>query len=125
MTLENKSTYNSARDTKYSLLEGKSLYDAKETIDRINRRNSDYNHPDLAISFANSCTVNSADIYTDGQRFIYELLQNADDASNQTNMLDVQITFLGDYVIISHKGEPFTENDVESISSMGTDQKRR
>jgi len=124
MTLENKSTYNSARDTKYSLLEGKSLYDAKETIERISRRNSDYNHPDLAISFANSCTVNSTDIYTDGQRFIYELLQNADDASNQTNMLDVQITFLGDYVIISHKGEPFTENDVESISSMGDGTKK-
>ncbi len=53
------------------------------------------------------------------RRFLYELLQNADDASNQSEMLDVRIDFAGDYVIISHKGEPFSEIDIESISSAG------
>ena len=88
-------------------------------IDNLNRKNSDYNNPELAITTANLCNTISRDINTDSQRFIYELLQNADDASNQTDMLDAQIAFVGDYVIISHKGEPFTEIDIESISSAG------
>lgn len=88
-------------------------------IDNLNQKNSDYNNPESPINTANSCNIISRDINTDSQRFIYELLQNADDASNQTDMLDAQIDFVGDYVIISHKGEPFTEIDIESISSVG------
>ncbi|MBD2458616.1 DUF3883 domain-containing protein [Nostoc sp. FACHB-87] len=88
-------------------------------IENLTRKNSDYNNPELAITTANLCNTISRDINTDSQRFIYELLQNADDASNQAGMLDAQIDFAGDYVIISHKGEPFTEIDIESISSAG------
>lgn len=91
----------------------------KEFIENLNRKNSDYNNPELAITTANLCNTISRDINTDSQRFIYELLQNADDASNQNNKLDVQIDFVGDYVIVSHRGEPFSKIDIESISSAG------
>ncbi|MBD2519192.1 DUF3883 domain-containing protein [Nostoc sp. FACHB-973] len=91
----------------------------KRFIDNLTHNNSDYNNPELAITTANLCNTISRDINTDSQRFIYELLQNADDASNQNNRLDVQIDFVGDYLIISHKGEPFSEIDIESISSAG------
>lgn len=91
----------------------------KEFIDNLNYNNSDYNNPELAIASANMCNTISRDINTDSQRFIYELLQNADDASNKNNRLDIQISFSGDFIIVSHKGEPFSEVDIESISSAG------
>ncbi|WP_254173137.1 sacsin N-terminal ATP-binding-like domain-containing protein [Planktothrix pseudagardhii] len=91
----------------------------KQFIEKLTHNNSDYNNPELAITTANLCDTISRDINTDSQRFIYELLQNADDASNQYNSLDVQIDFVGDYVIVSHKGEPFSKIDIESISSAG------
>jgi hypothetical protein len=61
----------------------------------------------------------SRDIYTDSKRFIYELLQNADDASNNNGKLEIRIDFTDSYIVLSHKGEPFSEIDIESISSVG------
>ena len=60
----------------------------KEFIDNLNHKNSDYNNPELAIASANMCNTISRDINTDSQRFIYELLQNADDASNKNDRLE-------------------------------------
>jgi len=91
----------------------------KQFIENLTRQNSDYNNPELAITTANLCNTISRDINTDSQRFIYELLQNADDASNHNNRLDVQIDFVDNYVIVSHNGEPFSRIDIESISSAG------
>ncbi|MGF1532743.1 MAG: sacsin N-terminal ATP-binding-like domain-containing protein [Bernardetiaceae bacterium] len=91
----------------------------KNFIDDLSQNNANYNNPEQAITTANLCETISKDINTDSQRFLYELLQNADDASNQSEMLDVRIDFMGDYVAISHKGEPFSEIDIESISSAG------
>lgn len=91
----------------------------EQFINKLTVKNSDYNNPEQAITTANLCDTISKDINTDSQRFIYELLQNADDASNETGKLDVQIDFVGEYVVVSHKGEAFSEIDIESISSAG------
>lgn len=91
----------------------------KQFIDNLSQKNADYNNPEQAITTANLCDTISRDINTDSQRFIYELLQNADDASNQYGSLDVQIDFADEYVVISHNGETFSEIDIESISSAG------
>ena len=91
----------------------------KKYIESLCRSKSAYHSPESAIDQANSCDTLSHDIYTDNQRFIYELLQNADDASSEQGVLDFRIDFLGDYLIVSHKGEPFSEVDIESISSVG------
>ncbi len=91
----------------------------KQFIDYLSQKNANYNDPEQAINQANSLQLLSADIYVDSQRFIYELLQNADDASNQYGKLDVQIDFIGTFVVISHKGEAFSEIDIESIASAG------
>lgn len=88
-------------------------------IQNLTQKNSDYNNPEQAITTANLCETISRDINTDSQRFIYELLQNADDASNQNDSLDIQIDFVDSYVIVSHKGEAFSKIDIESISSAG------
>ncbi|WP_157492741.1 ATP-binding protein [Echinicola pacifica] len=92
---------------------------SKKIIEYLSYTNANYNNPEQAITTANLCDTISRDINTDSQRFIYELLQNADDASNQTGTLNVSIDFVGDYVIFSHNGEAFSELDIESISSAG------
>ncbi|WP_338813286.1 ATP-binding protein [Bernardetia sp. Wsw4-3y2] len=88
-------------------------------IEKLSQSNTNYLTPEQAISQANSLDLLSKDIYTDEKRFVYELLQNADDASSASGELDINIDFIDDYIIVSHKGEPFSEIDIESISSAG------
>jgi hypothetical protein len=76
----------------------------KNFIDNLSQNNANYNNPEQAITTANLCDTISRDINTDSQRFIYELLQNADDASNLSGTLDVRVDFVGDFVVVSHKG---------------------
>lgn len=97
---------------------------AKNFIEALSREISNYNNPEQAISQANSCDSLSSDIYTDSKRFIYELLQNADDASSQNGKLDVRIDFVGNYLVVSHQGEPFSEIDIKSICSVGDGNKK-
>lgn len=91
----------------------------QQFIEDLCKLKAAYHSPESAIDQANSCDTLSRDIYTDNQRFIYELLQNADDASCRQGALDLRIDFAGDYLVVSHKGEPFSEVDIESISSVG------
>ena len=96
----------------------------KYFIQSLSQKKSDYKNPEQAIDQANSCDSLSSDIYTDSKRFIYELLQNADDASCKSGKLDFQIDFVGEFIIVSHKGEPFTEIDIKSICSVGDGNKK-
>ena len=91
----------------------------KKFVENLTNNNANYNNPEQAITTANLCDTISRDINTDSQRFIYELLQNADDASCDSGFLDIYIDFLQDSIIVSHKGKPFSEVDIESISSAG------
>ncbi len=92
---------------------------SKLFIDTIRKRKTTFPAPEEAIDKANACNALSRDIYTDNTRFIYELLQNADDASCKSGSLTFNLEFIGDYLVVSHKGNPFDENDVESICSIG------
>ena len=51
-----------------------------EHIKRIFDNNTRYALPEQAINLAESLKSLSRDLYTDSKRFIYELLQNADDS---------------------------------------------
>ncbi|RKO72551.1 DUF3883 domain-containing protein [Sphingobacterium puteale] len=95
------------------------MMNEKEFINNLTQHNSDYNNPELAITTSNLCDTISRDINTDSQRFIYELLQNADDSSNESGSLDVRIDFINEFVVFSHSGAAFTTVDIESISSAG------
>ena len=90
-----------------------------EIIEDIHKRKTTFPAPEEAIDKANACNALSRDIYTDNTRFIYELLQNADDASCKSGSLTFNLEFVGDYLIVSHKGKAFDVNDVESICSIG------
>ena len=102
----------------------KILMEQRLFIDNLSKAKSNYLNPEQAIDQANSCDSLSNDIYTDNKRFIYELLQNADDASCKNGKLDFQINFVDNYIIISHNGELFSEIDIKSICSVGDGNKR-
>lgn len=97
---------------------------AKKIIEQLNKQKSNYTSPESCQDIANSLESLSTDIYTDSKRFIYEMLQNADDASSSSEKLEIQIQIIGQYLVISHKGEMFTEIDIESICSVGDGNKK-
>ena len=67
-----------------------------------------HTHPDVATTVEQWLIQLSSGIYTEDERFVFELLQNAVDAfSNQTKTLDVKIAIDGQYVIFMHNGDIF------------------
>lgn len=96
----------------------------KAIIEKIGLQKSNYTSPESAQDQANSLESLSIDIYTDNSRFIYELLQNADDASYGSGKLDMFLTIVGKYLIVAHQGEAFSEVDIESICSVGDGNKK-
>ena len=83
--------------------------------------NSNYLSPEQAFNQAASLQTLSEDLYTDPCRFVYELIQNADDASG-TNL---RIASIDNYLIVSHDGTPFDKKDVHSICSVNSSTKIR
>ncbi len=58
--------------------------------------------------------------YTDPAHFIFEILQNAEDAG----ATQIRFTLDKHELTIEHDGKPFTENDVEAITGIGITEKR-
>ena len=62
-----------------------------------------------------------SELYPDNAHFIYELLQNAEDALATT----VEFTLASDRLTVSHDGKrPFSAADIESITSIGQSTKK-
>ena len=87
-------------------------------IESLREKFSKYTSPEQAMSQYNSLVQLSSGIYTEEIRFIYELLQNADDAAIHANM-EVRIELDNTTFAFSHKGNAFREVDVKSICSVG------
>jgi HSP90 family molecular chaperone len=73
----------------------------RQCIEEISSKNTDYKFPDQAINQAESLKSLSSDLYTDNIRFIYELIQNADDAQAKNIILTI---LENKYLIIAHDG---------------------
>lgn len=58
-------------------------------------------------------------LYSDKTHFIYELIQNADDAGSKT----LDLTLRKDGLIVWNDGRPFNESDVRNICSIGFSEK--
>jgi len=90
----------------------------KEFIQALYKKRSTFNDPDQAEMMANLLDTVSSDIYSESQRFIFELIQNADDAAlSESN--EIHFDFHSNYLIVSHKGEPFDEADINAITNAG------
>lgn len=92
--------------------------DLSEVIKKIFENNTCYALPEHAVNQAESLKSLSRDLYTDSKRFIYELLQNADDSSFYGKDVDIYIRFFGDIMLLAHTGQPFTARDIEGLCSV-------
>ena len=73
---------------------------------------------------ANALIRLMGDLYTETERFVFELLQNADDQPVEGKLVNVRLKTLDENLLFLHTGKPFTEADVESISSIGDSTKK-
>lgn len=65
------------------------------------------------------------DLYTNADdRFVYELLQNADDQPQEGKTVSVFMQLQENHLLFMHNGRPFDKYDVDSICSIGSSTKR-
>ncbi len=88
-------------------------------IQDLNKKRSNYSDPDQATMQENSLEKLSSGIYTEGERFIFELLQNAVDAHSASDCLEVSICIQDGYLVFMHNGDLFTNEDIEGICFVG------
>ena len=99
---------------------------APNFISTLQKKRCNYNHPDQATSQANSLKLLSSGIYTEEERFVFELLQNAVDAqSNSSSTLNVRMVIEDDYFVFMHNGTAFTERDIEGLCDVGNGNKMK
>lgn len=90
----------------------------ENVVNQIFNEKTDIGSPFTMVELANSVESLATDIYSENKRFIYELIQNADDAGIDDNA-ELSIDLLANYVIISHNGEPFSHRDLRGLCSIG------
>ena len=96
-------------------------------IEKLQKINSDYKHASQVRNQARSLSLLSSGIYTEAERFVYELLQNAIDAfvDVDSDRLDIRINIIGDYFVFMHNGAPFADSDIEALCSVGNGNKSK
>ena len=97
----------------------------KEVIKRIYKRTTEYSYPSQATTTANALDLLSSGIYTEEERFVFELLQNAVDSfePNAETELYIKIILTDDHLVFMHNGTPFTERDLEGLCDIGNGNK--
>lgn len=84
-------------------------------------------NPDVATTVEQGLMQLSSGIYTEEERFIFELLQNAvdsyDEMTNET--LTIKIMIEGDYLVFMHNGATFSSRDIEGICDIGNGNKTK
>lgn len=100
---------------------------SQEFIKKLQKERTDYNHASQVRMQAKSLLQLSVGIYTEPERFVYELLQNAVDAFSDTesNTLNILIKAEEDRFIFMHNGKAFDSKDVEGISDVGNGTKSK
>lgn len=74
--------------------------------------------PKQANTMSNLLYTVSSDIYSESQRFIFELIQNADDAAITVDN-EIHFSFYPNHLIVSHKGKSFDKDDINAICDVG------
>lgn len=96
----------------------------KEIVTNIYGINSNYEYPEQAINQAESLKSLSSDLYTDSKRFIYELLQNADDSAVNGQLVKVEIKLFDNILVVAHNGKAFEELDIKGICGINNGTKK-
>lgn len=96
----------------------------KEIINHLFNANTDYKNPSQATNQASSLTSLSTDLYTDSKRFIYELLQNADDSAESNKSVKVWIKTFGNCLVVAHTGKAFDNRDLQGLCNVNNGTKK-
>jgi hypothetical protein len=72
--------------------------------------------PDGVATIASQLSLNGLELYTETERFIFELLQNADDMPYLGEEVIVKFVMTENLFLFMHNGKPFTRKDVNAIS---------
>jgi len=96
----------------------------KETIEQLYQSNTNYTNPNQVMNQTESLKSLSSDLYTDSKRFIYELLQNADDSAIEGENVDVNIKLFDDVLVLAHTGKAFTDRDIQGLCSINNGTKK-
>jgi len=96
----------------------------RNIVEKLFIDNTSYTTPDQATNQASSLDALSKDLYTDSKRFIYELLQNADDSPKEGSTVKVWIKTFGDVLVVAHSGQAFDERDVQGLCNVNNGTKK-
>ncbi|MFY0531624.1 sacsin N-terminal ATP-binding-like domain-containing protein [Nannocystis pusilla] len=100
------------------------MKDARQEVEKIleSRNRQDANAADLARSLVKL----SKELYGQEDRFIYELLQNANDSAKNGAKVQVAFTVVGGcWLVVSHDGKGFNNADVLGLTSVGLSSDKR
>jgi hypothetical protein len=95
----------------------------KAVISDIYNEKLNQNNPYNVIDLAEAVEALAIDIYSENKRFIYELIQNADDAA-LCDQSELMIEIKSGFIILSHNGKPFDEKDLRGLCGIGRGTKR-
>jgi hypothetical protein len=98
--------------------------DIRDIVNEIHKIKINYNEPGQAVDIAKALDALSSDLYTDSKRFIYELLQNADDAVVDDSKNQIAIRFFNGYMVFAHNGKEFSKRDIEGLCAVSHGTKR-
>lgn len=94
----------------------------EQTVKQLFNTNINYLDAQHALNLAHSLKALSDDLYTDSLRFVYELIQNSDDAYRECDIKNpmVRIAIIDKtYLVVANFGKPFSERDVRGICCVG------
>lgn len=97
--------------------------EAEEQIKDIYKRKGAT--PDDGRDIAKALLNFQIELYTRPERFVFELLQNADDYPGDADPLKVSFKALKQNILFSHNGLPFRYEDVRSLCSIGDSTKSK
>ncbi|WP_027880318.1 sacsin N-terminal ATP-binding-like domain-containing protein [Mesoflavibacter zeaxanthinifaciens] len=72
--------------------------------------------PKDAATIASQLKLNSLELYTQTERFIFELIQNADDMPASEKGVQVELHLLNNFLLFRHNGKFFEREDVKAIA---------
>lgn len=100
---------------------------ANSLLKKLAERYTLNTNPDVATTVEQGLMQLSSGIYTEEERFIFELLQNAVDSYNEkTNeILSINIMIKDGYLVFMHNGAAFSSRDIEGICDIGNGNKTK
>ena len=95
-------------------------------IDKLYKKGTEYADPSQATTTANALDLLSSGIYSEEERFVFELLQNAVDSyEGGEEGLSVRIVSTPTHLVFMHNGSAFSDRDIIGLCDIGNGNKAK